>query len=225
MISQVADGLDAAHARGLVHRDVKPANVLLESRGTGYHAYLTDFGLVKAVGATSGVLTQTGQWLGTPDYVAPEQIMGADVDARADVYALGCMLFHAVAGKPPFEREITVAKMYAHITDPPPSLTSVRPDAPPGLDAVIATALGKDPAERQASAGELAAAAEQALTGEARLGHRSRPRRRPPPHRPRRCPPPSRTRPSSRGRCRRRSPLARRSPGPRSGAPESPSVC
>ena len=167
VISQVADGLDAAHARGLVHRDVKPANVLLESRGTGYHAYLTDFGLVKAVGATSGVLTQTGQWLGTPDYVAPEQIMGADVDARADVYALGCMLFHAVAGKPPFEREITVAKMYAHITDPPPSLTSVRPDAPPGLDAVIATALGKDPAERQASAGELAAAAEQALTGEA----------------------------------------------------------
>ena len=175
VISQVADGLDAAHAKGLVHRDVKPANVLLESRGAGYHAYLTDFGLVKAVGATSGVLTQTGQWLGTPDYVAPEQIMGAEVDARADVYALGCMLFHAVAGKPPFEREITVAKMYAHITDPPPSLTSVRPDAAPGLDAVIETALGKEPAGRQASAGELAAAAEQALTGEAPAGPREAP--------------------------------------------------
>ena len=101
LIGQVGAALDAAHERGLVHRDVKPANVLLERRRAGYHAYLTDFGLVKSIGATSGVLTRTGQWLGTPDYAAPEQILGADVDARTDVYALGCMLYQAIAGRPP----------------------------------------------------------------------------------------------------------------------------
>ena len=101
LTAQVGDGLDAAHERGLVHRDVKPANVLLESRGSGYHSYLTDFGLVKTVGEASGVLTRTGQWLGTPDYAAPEQITGSEVDARTDVYALGCMLYHMIAGKPP----------------------------------------------------------------------------------------------------------------------------
>jgi hypothetical protein len=165
VIRQVADALDAAHERGLVHRDVKPANVLLESRGSGYHAYLTDFGLVKAVGAASGVLTRTGQWLGTPDYAAPEQILGAAVDARTDVYALGCMLYQTVAGKPPFERDNDVAKMFAHLSEPPPSLTAARPDLPAGLDAVVRTALAKEPAERHRSAGELASAAQRAVAG------------------------------------------------------------
>jgi serine/threonine protein kinase len=165
IIAQVADALDAAHERGLVHRDVKPANVLLERRPSGYHSYLTDFGLVKTVGAASGALTRTGQWLGTPDYAAPEQINGADVDARTDVYALGCMLYHTITGKPPFKGDTDVAKMFAHLSQPAPSLLDAKPDAPDVLDGVIGRALAKDPAERQGSASELAAAARQAIAG------------------------------------------------------------
>ena len=165
LTAQVADGLDAAHERGLVHRDVKPANVLLESRGSGYHSYLTDFGLVKTVGEASGVLTRTGQWLGTPDYAAPEQITGSEVDARTDVYALGCMLYHMIAGKPPFAGDTDVAKMFAHMSQPPGSLSDARPEVPAALDEVIRTALAKDPAERQRSAGELASAARRAIEG------------------------------------------------------------
>ena len=163
LTAQVGDGLDAAHERGLVHRDVKPANVLLESRGSGYHSYLTDFGLVKTVGEASGVLTRTGQWLGTPDYAAPEQITGSEVDARTDVYALGCMLYHMIAGKPPFEGDTDVAKMFAHMSQPPGSLSDAQPDVPAALDEVIRTALAKDPAERQRSTGELASAARHAI--------------------------------------------------------------
>jgi hypothetical protein len=163
VIGQVGAALDAAHQRGLVHRDVKPGNVLLESRDSGHHAYLTDFGLVKAVGAASGVLTRTGQWLGTPDYAAPEQIHGRDVDARTDVYALGCLLYHAIAAKPPFGGDSDVAKIFAHVSQPPPSLSAAMPGVPAALDDVIRTALAKDPAERQQSAGELAAAARRAL--------------------------------------------------------------
>ena len=165
LTAQVADGLDAAHERGLVHRDVKPANVLLESRGSGYHSYLTDFGLVKTVGEASGVLTRTGQWLGTPDYAAPEQITGSDVDARTDVYALGCMLYHMIAGKPPFAGDTDVAKMFAHMSQPPGSLSDARPDVPAALDEVIRTALAKEPEERQRSAGEFASAARRAIEG------------------------------------------------------------
>jgi serine/threonine protein kinase len=165
VIAQVADALDAAHERGLVHRDVKPANVLLERRASGYHSYLTDFGLVKTVGAASGALTRTGQWLGTPDYAAPEQINGADVDARTDVYALGCMLYHAITGQPPFKGDTDVAKMFAHLSQPPPSLLEAKPDAPALLDGVIRRAMAKDPAERQGSASELASSARQAIEG------------------------------------------------------------
>jgi serine/threonine protein kinase len=163
LITQVSDALDAAHRRGLVHRDVKPANVLLESRPSGFHAYLTDFGLVKTVGAASGVVTRTGQYLGTPDYAAPEQIMGADVDARTDVYALGCMLYQLIAGKPPFEGDTEVAKMFAHLSNPPPSLSEAKPDAPAALDDVIRRALAKEPDKRHGSAGEFAAAARDAI--------------------------------------------------------------
>ena len=160
IVAQVAAALDAAHALGLVHRDVKPANVLLESRPTGLHAYLTDFGLVKTQGAASGVLTRTGHFLGTPDYAAPEQILGQDVDARTDVYALGCMLYHALSGRPPFERDNDVAKLYAHLNEPPPIMGAEVPDR---LDDVIRTAMAKAPEERYGSAGQLAAAARAAL--------------------------------------------------------------
>jgi serine/threonine-protein kinase len=164
LIAQVADALDAAHERGLVHRDVKPANVLIETRPTGPHAYLTDFGLVKTVGATSGVLTRTGNFLGTPDYAAPEQVRGEGVDARTDVYALGCMLFHAVVGRPPYVRDNDVAKLFAHMNDPAPSLAEARGGIPPGLDEVVRKALAKDPEDRYARASDLAAAAQAALT-------------------------------------------------------------
>jgi serine/threonine protein kinase len=163
VIRQVAAALDAAHGRGLVHRDVKPANVLLETRREGQHAYLTDFGLVKAMGAASGLRTRTGQWLGTPDYAAPEQILGGEVDPRTDVYALGCLLYHTIAGRPPFEGEVDAAKIFAHMSQEPPTLSDSRPGVPAALDEVVRTALAKEPDGRQASAGELAADAERAM--------------------------------------------------------------
>jgi serine/threonine protein kinase len=113
IVAQVAAALDAAHALGLVHRDVKPANILLGTRQGREHAYLTDFGLTKRVDSAGG-LTQTGQWVGTLDYVAPEQIRGEKVDARADVYALGGVLAHALTGHVPFERDSDVAKMWGY---------------------------------------------------------------------------------------------------------------
>jgi serine/threonine protein kinase len=186
VIGQVAAALDAAHERGLVHRDVKPPNVLLESRADGQHAYLTDFGLVKAMGAASGLRTRTGQWLGTPDYAAPEQILGGEVDPRTDVYALGCLLYHTIAGRPPFEGEVDAAKIFAHMSQEPPMLSDARPGVPAALDEVVRTALAKEPAERQQSAGALAAEAQRALgitppTAPARARPaRVSPKRRPP---------------------------------------------
>ncbi len=159
LFAQVASALDAAHARELIHRDVKPANVLIAA---GDHVYLTDFGLTKRASSQSG-LTATGVFVGTLDYAAPEQIRGEATDARADVYALGCVLYHALAGRPPFERPSDVAKMYAHLSDPPPAVTSERPDVPTAFDAVIARAMAKDAGERFATAGELAHAARAAL--------------------------------------------------------------
>ena len=122
LVSQAAAALDAAHSKGLVHRDVKPGNILLEERPNGEHAYLTDFGLTKRIEATSGV-TATGAFVGTLDYVAPEQIKGARVDARTDVYALGCVLYELLTGQPPFaDQEEKVAKIYAHLQEDPPPL-------------------------------------------------------------------------------------------------------
>src|SRR5215218_3471464 len=137
--------LDSAHARGLVHRDVKPANVL---GADSDHAYLADFGLAKR-DDTAG-LTETGRWLGTADYAAPEQIEGGEVGSAADVYALGCVLFAALTGRPPFPRETAVAVAYAQIHDPAPAA-----GVSPAMDAAAARALAKRPADRFASAGEL----------------------------------------------------------------------
>jgi DNA-binding beta-propeller fold protein YncE len=155
IVSQVASALDAAHARGIVHRDVKPANVLL---GANDHAYLTDFGLTKRVTSHTGS-TRDGGWVGTLGYVAPEQIRGERLDARADVYALGCVLYHSLAGAPPYQRESDEATLWAHLNDDPPSLHDRAPDVPGSFDAVLARAMAKDPDDRFPSAGDLGRAA------------------------------------------------------------------
>ena len=167
IVAEVAAALDAAHATGLIHRDVKPANVLLEGEAEAdQRVYLTDFGLARRVEATSGV-TATGAFVGTLDYVAPEQIRGDRVDARADVYALGCVLFELLAGIPPFaSREDKVAKMYAHLNEEPTRLRVLRPELPAAVDAVAARALAKDPAERFPSAGDLGRALSAGVEGE-----------------------------------------------------------
>jgi serine/threonine protein kinase len=163
IVRQVGHALDAAHERNLVHRDVKPENILLEPRVSGLHAYLTDFGLSKAIGSTSGV-TKTGAWVGTIDFAAPEQLQAGNVDARADVYALGCVLYHALTAHAPFERPREIGTLIAHLSDPPPAISSRQPDCPASeeLDAVIAHALAKQPGDRYPSAGALADAAIQA---------------------------------------------------------------
>src|SRR5262252_2575390 len=140
IISQAASALDAAHGRGLVHRDVKPANILLDaSSGAGRpdHVYLSDFGLSKGSLQTSG-LTGTGTFLGTLDYISPEQIEGKPVDGRADEYALACAAFELLSGSPPFQREEAMAVMYAQLSEPPPSLTRRRPQLPIAVDGVFA---------------------------------------------------------------------------------------
>ena len=153
IVDQIASALDAAHARGLVHRDVKPANVLLTPDD---HAYVSDFGLTKRAVSVSG-LTETGQLIGTIDYVAPEQIKGDPVDQRADVYSLGCLLFECLAGHAPYPRDIEVGVLWAHVETPPPTVTKERPELPPAADDVLALAMAKDPAGRTAAAGEVAA--------------------------------------------------------------------
>jgi YVTN family beta-propeller protein len=159
IVAQVASALDAAHERGIVHRDVKPANVLL---GSHDHAYLTDFGLTKRISSHSGN-TRSGGWVGTLGFVAPEQIRGERVDARADIYALGCVLFHTLAGGPPYQRDSDEATLWAHLHDDPPSLRANAADAPPELQAVIDRALAKEPDDRYRSAGDLGRAALAAI--------------------------------------------------------------
>jgi hypothetical protein len=156
IVSAVAAGLDAAHAAGLVHRDVKPANVLLATDANGPWAYLTDFGLTKEVSSQSGI-TISGQWVGTVDYIAPEQLEHGQVDARADVYALGCVLYEMLTGATPYEGT-ALQKMWAHVNLPPPSLADAAPAAA-ALDPVVQRAMAKAPEDRFQSAGALAAAA------------------------------------------------------------------
>lgn len=160
LITQVAAALDAAHARGLVHRDVKPANVLLTT-DEPEHAYLTDFGVSKRVGVSR--LTNAGQWVGTLDYLSPEQIRGEEVGPAADTYMLAGMLYHCLTGAPPFVRDSQAAALWAHISAPVPAPSASRPELPHELDAVIARGLAKDPAARYGSAGELAAACAEAV--------------------------------------------------------------
>ena len=163
IISAVASALDAAHAAGLVHRDVKPANMLMDARpGRPDHVYLSDFGLTKgALSSTS--LTGTGHFLGTLNYCAPEQIQGGRVDARADEYALACAAFALLSGEPPFARDEGMAVLYAQLSVPPPRLTSRRPGLPPEVDDVLMRALAKAPEGRYASCGEFADALRMAF--------------------------------------------------------------
>lgn len=166
IVAQVAAGLDAAHANGLVHRDVTPANVLIERRDGMERAYLSDFGLTKNVNLATKI-TRSGDWVGTLDYVAPEQIEGRRVDARTDVYALGGVLFEALTGRVAYVRESDPAKLWAHLHAAPPSACELRPDLPAEADRVIARAMAKDPAQRFPSAGDLGRAAISAAGGEA----------------------------------------------------------
>jgi serine/threonine-protein kinase len=166
LVEQVASALDAAHREGLVHRDVKPSNVFLTRPGSPEaprFAYLGDFGLARnLVGTASAVLTVTGTAVGTPDYMAPERFLGNRVDGRSDVYALACLLHECLTGDRPFVRDGLPALMHAHIHAPPPRPSSRR-GVPRGFDAVVARGMAKDPARRQATAGELAAETRAAL--------------------------------------------------------------
>src|SRR5829696_4783624 len=155
--------LAAIHQAGYVHRDVKPQNVMIDAGG---HVYLSDFGLAKQAMATGGP-TASEQWVGTLEYVAPEQIRGERVDARTDVYALGGVLYFMLTARVPFERETDHAKLWAHLMDEPPAPSTVRPGLPAALDAVVARALAKVPGQRQPSAGDLGRAARAAAAGQA----------------------------------------------------------
>ncbi len=166
IVDQVAQALDAAHGHGLVHRDVKPANILLAGSGGRDHAYLTDFGLSRHVEGSQG-MTGTGAFLGTIDYVAPEQARGERVDARTDVYSLGCVLFHALTGTVPFPLTNDLAKLYAHGTQEPPSVHERAPGVPAAFDGVLARAMAKAPEDRYLSAGDLGRAATAAATNTA----------------------------------------------------------
>jgi hypothetical protein len=159
IVSQVASALDAAHARGLVHRDVKPANILV---GPNDRAFLSDFGVVKEL--SSSGRTRTGGFVGTIDYCAPEQIEGRDVDQRADVYALACVFYECIVGTSPFRRSSDVATLNAHLHAPPPRFSKAAPDLPPALEPVLAKALAKSPLDRFGTCGELVAALRAAVS-------------------------------------------------------------
>ncbi|UFQ19609.1 MULTISPECIES: serine/threonine-protein kinase [Streptomyces] len=171
--TQIASALDAAHDHGLVHRDVKPGNILI-AKGTDSdhpeHAYLTDFGLTKKSLSLTG-FTTVGQFVGTLDYVAPEQISGRPVDGRCDVYSLACVVYETMAGGPPFQRDDDIALLWAHQYDQPPRLAEKRPGVPPGLDGVLAKALAKSPEDRYGSCLEFAATLRAAAMGSCTDGH------------------------------------------------------
>jgi len=161
ILRQVGEALDAAHVEGLIHRDVKPGNVLL---GAGDRAYLADFGLAKRA-TTVESLSRESPFSGTIAYVAPEQIQGGTIDGRCDVYGLGCVIFECLTGRTPFDRETDVAVVLAHLQDPPPSVSALRPDLPAAVDGVIERALAKRPDDRYATCAELLDDAAAALGG------------------------------------------------------------
>ncbi|MET7854438.1 serine/threonine-protein kinase [Streptomyces avermitilis] len=170
---QVASALDAAHEHDLVHRDVKPGNILV-AQGTDSdhpeHVYLTDFGLTKKSLSLTG-FTTVGEFVGTLDYVAPEQISGRPVDGRCDLYSLACVVYETLAGGPPFQRDEDIALLWAHQYDSPPALSEKRPGAPPAMDAVLAKALAKVPEDRYGSCLEFVAALRAAASGAGQGSH------------------------------------------------------
>jgi len=164
LLVQFASALDAAHVKGLVHRDVKPANMLVTVRDGQEHGYLTDFGLAKR-SDNIGAVTSTGAVVGTVDYMAPEQVTGDRTDARTDVYALGCVFFQMLTGAVPYDRANSIATLFAHVHDPPPTLSDELADSYPTFGAVIEKAMAKKPGDRYVSAGDFARDAECALGG------------------------------------------------------------
>jgi serine/threonine protein kinase len=164
LLDQFASALDAAHSRGLVHRDVKPANILITVKDGEEHAYLTDFGLAKKYDTASG-LTAKGAVVGTVDYMSPEQITGSHTDARTDIYALGCVVYQMLSGKVPYERDNSVATLFAHVYDPPPPLEGETSETYPAFAPVLEKAMAKDPSGRYFSAGDFARDAAAALKG------------------------------------------------------------
>ena len=152
ILTPIADALDSAHAAGLIHLDVKPQNILVGGRD---QPFLADFGLTKAPGEKS--LTKTGQFVGTFDYVSPEQIKGERATAKSDVYALAAVLYECLTGVVPYPKDSEAAVLYAHMADDPPQVSDQRPDLPAALDSVLAKAMSKDPAERNSSPGDLLA--------------------------------------------------------------------
>jgi serine/threonine protein kinase len=164
IVQQVAGALDAAHEASLVHRDVKPANILIEQPSG--KVFLSDFGVAKRT--SSAGMTKTGSFLGSVDYCPPEQIHGQPVDGRTDTYSLGCVAFHCLAGQPPFPKETDIAVIQAHLTEPVPALSTVRPGLPLALDGVLATAMAKYPQVRYASSGAFAAGFRAAIESDTR---------------------------------------------------------
>ncbi|GLY18325.1 serine/threonine protein kinase [Kineosporia rhizophila] len=166
MFTQVAAALDTAHAHGLIHRDVKPGNILIAQTPEN-HVYLTDFGLTKRSTSLSG-FTTAGHFIGTISYVAPEQIGGQEVTHAADVYAMGCVLYEALSGAPPFQRDDDAAMLWAHMSADPTPLAGFVPDIPPAVDEVIARAMAKDPTQRTVSCRAVVAELREAFrTGQA----------------------------------------------------------
>jgi serine/threonine protein kinase len=203
ILGQVGAALDVAHERGLVHRDVKPGNILIAS-GAGRedpdHVYLTDFGITKRSSSLSG-LTGTGHFIGTIDYVAPEQVGGKPIDARTDIYSLGCVLYQCLTGDPPFERDDEAAVLWAHLVERPPPVSSLRPDVPPEVDAVVAKAMAKAPEDRHQTCRELVTSLRSAIEQAAMVERPAGPAtadRRSEPARP--AAPPTPSRPRSRTR-------------------------
>ena len=166
---QIGEALDAAHRLGLVHRDIKPANVLLATgndqsgHACSEHVYLSDFGLTKRISSDSTALTGTGRFVGTVDYVSPEQIQGAPLGPTADIYALGCVLYQCLTGRVPFHRDDDAALLWAHLVEPPPPVSGTRPDLPSRVNDVVTRAMAKSPADRYASCRDLVRDFEVAL--------------------------------------------------------------
>jgi serine/threonine-protein kinase len=165
LLSQVAEALDAAHADRLVHRDIKPSNILVTLSD---FVYVVDFGIARSMGDRQTALTTTGATIGTLNYMAPERFSGHAIDGRADVYSLACVLYECLTGTTPFHGRDLPALIYAHLSSTPPQASSVAEGVPPALDAVIARGMAKEPADRFATAGELAAAAREALLTQAK---------------------------------------------------------
>ncbi len=165
IIDQTANALAAAHAQGLIHRDVKPANILIDpgaGRGESDHVYLSDFGVAKQTAAPG--ITKMGTFVGTANYASPEQIEGRQLDARADVYSLGCVVYECLTGNTAFDKDSEVAQMYAHLLEPAPVVTEIRPDLPPEINHVVFNAMAKSPDDRYAGTKELAAALTEVLS-------------------------------------------------------------